>query len=243
MGAFEFRRLGMEPDHFVTLGGRLRRGKSKHSVHFQVLEELCPRRLVFNQNTVGLVVAGLLMSSALQLRVIHATTKEVEQIIPPVISSPGRAYTEVIELPALVGRIPTLHPVGESLRKLPRLVVPDPLGLHHGAADGHGVLLPLAGKVIFPDGCTHALQSGFGLALRMKNITRIAPEYPPPQRTVDEVNLIFFRNCRKRQQLPIMVLQHMPHQVILVQLLPAEFVRRYSPSPANRPSPRPGPAT
>ena|SRR5437868_2587767 len=111
--------------------------------------------------------------------------------------APGGAHAVIAEFCCLVSRIPALYDVAEPIRGLARIIILQPAGLHHGAAERGRVLLILRREVVFADRLTDVRQRCCRFTLGMQDLPGVPLEQTPAERAFDLVDLIAIGNRRK----------------------------------------------
>jgi hypothetical protein len=95
--------------------------------------------------------------------------------------------------------------------------MPEPGSLDHAAAQGCGGLLVLAGEIVFADRLPDLLEHRQRLARRVQRLAAPPGKDLWPAQRVDRVALVLLGDRRKAHHLPILLRQHVAHQIVLVQ--------------------------
>ena len=116
--------LGVKTHDFVAVGF-VWRNAGKASVE-KILDQLCSRRLVFDQNDRRIEQITLFAYSALEIGKIELLAQDVEQIELRPLDAPSRADRIVGKLRRLVRRVPALNDLIEARWALLWAIAPEP---------------------------------------------------------------------------------------------------------------------
>src|SRR5580704_18282906 len=155
----------------------------------------------------------------LELWKFQTLSIDMQQIKLLPLEPPGGADTVVAQLRVLVCRIPALKYDFEFRRLFSGSIELKPLGFYHAAARRRRLLLVLSGDVVFSDGAAYMLEHRHGFALRVQGFAGGTVYGASAEEGTNNVGFLFFGDGWQSYMFPLLLLQDMADQIVLVQAL------------------------
>jgi hypothetical protein len=153
------------------------------------------------------------------LWVFHPPPQDVQQVQILFFLSPRRARAVIAQFGRFDRGVSALEKQIKFRRLLSDLVGPEPRGFDHASAERGWLLLILSREVVLALGNADGLKNLQRLTLRMKSFASTPSDRARAVRSLDHMRFVLDRDGWEAEDFPLPLLQHVAHEVVLVQPL------------------------